>query len=109
MVWETWIMPFIGGLQGLGQLSILRLLRLLRITRMAKLMRAFPQLLMILKGITAAARAVGWTAVLLVIISFTWSILFTNEYHQGHLSDEELAELDPGDPRRARTSDEGTR
>jgi len=63
-------------------------------------MRAFPQLLMILKGITAAARAVGWTAVLLVIISFTWSILFTNEYHQGHLSDEELAELDPGDPRR---------
>jgi hypothetical protein len=23
-VWETWIMPFLGGLQGLGQLSILR-------------------------------------------------------------------------------------
>jgi len=100
MVWETWIMPFIGGLQGLGQLSILRLLRLLRITRMAKLMRAFPQLLMILKGITAAARAVAWTAVLLVIISFTWSILFTNEYHQGYLTDDELAALDDADPRK---------
>lgn len=100
MVWETWIMPFLGGLQGLGQLSILRLLRLLRITRMAKLMRAFPQLLMILKGITAAARAVGWTAILLVIISFTWSILFTNEYHQGYLTDDELGALDAADPRK---------
>lgn len=93
-------MPFLGGLQGLGQLSILRLLRLLRITRMAKLMRAFPQLLMILKGITAAARAVGWTAILLVIISFTWSIRFTNEYHQGYLTDDELGALDAADPRK---------
>jgi hypothetical protein len=77
MVWETWIMPFIGAGEGLGQLSVLRLLRLLRITRIAKLMRAFPQLLMIVKGITAATRAVAWTAFLLVIITFTCSIIFT--------------------------------
>jgi len=100
MVWETWIMPFVGLDSGLGQLSILRLLRLLRITRMAKLMRAFPQLMMIIKGISAAARAVGWTAILLVIISFTWSILFTNEYHQGHVTDEEMKEWADDDPRK---------
>ncbi|CAE7193226.1 CACNA1H [Symbiodinium natans] len=100
MVWETWIMPFVGLDSGLGQLSILRLLRLLRITRMAKLMRAFPQLMMIIKGISAAARAVGWTAVLLVIISFTWSILFTNEYHQGLITDDEMKEWADDDPRK---------
>ncbi|CAE7721128.1 Cacna1g [Symbiodinium microadriaticum] len=100
MVWETWIMPFVGLDSGLGQLSILRLLRLLRITRMAKLMRAFPQLMMIIKGISAAARAVGWTAILLVIISFTWSILFTNEYHQGHITDDEMKEWADDDPRK---------
>eukprot|EP00931_Biecheleriopsis_adriatica_P107292 TRINITY_DN8163_c0_g1_i1.p1 TRINITY_DN8163_c0_g1~~TRINITY_DN8163_c0_g1_i1.p1 ORF type:complete len:581 (-),score=149.62 TRINITY_DN8163_c0_g1_i1:117-1859(-) len=97
MVWETWVMPFIGGSNGMGQLSVLRLLRLLRITRIAKLMRAFPQLLMIVKGVTAATRAVAWTAILLVMITFTWSIIFTNEYHQGHITDEEIAALPDDD------------
>jgi hypothetical protein len=84
MVVETWLMPFLMGSGGpLGQLSILRLLRLLRISRMAKLMRAFPELMMIMKGITAAMKAVVWTVILLVIVTYTWAILLTNEYHQG--------------------------
>eukprot|EP00930_Biecheleria_cincta_P040123 TRINITY_DN27520_c0_g1_i1.p1 TRINITY_DN27520_c0_g1~~TRINITY_DN27520_c0_g1_i1.p1 ORF type:complete len:555 (+),score=124.68 TRINITY_DN27520_c0_g1_i1:107-1771(+) len=100
MVWETWIMPFLGNLEGLGQLSVLRLLRLLRITRMAKLMRAFPELLMIIKGLFAAVRAVAWTAILLVLITFTTSIVFTSQYHQGHITDDEIAEMDDEDPKK---------
>lgn len=92
MVTETWVLPAMGGESPLGQFSILRLLRLLRITRVAKLMRMFPELLMIVKGISAASRAVVWTAVLLVMVSFTWAILFTNEYHQGSLPDEAFGE-----------------
>jgi hypothetical protein len=101
MVWETWVMPFLGNLEGLGQLSVLRLLRLLRITRMAKLMRAFPELLMIIKGLVAAIRAVAWTAILLVLITFTTSIVFTSQYHQGLLTDDEIAAMDDEDPKKA--------
>jgi len=89
MVMETWLLAALGGSSPLGQLSILRLLRLLRISRMAKLMRAFPELLMIIKGIQAAVSAVVWTAILLVIVTYTWAILMTSEYHQGKVTDEE--------------------
>jgi voltage-gated sodium channel len=92
MVLETWVLPFLGDSSPLGQLSILRLLRLLRITRMSKLIRAFPEILIIIKGIKAAVKAVSWVAFLLVMISFTWAIMLTNQYHQGHLSDDELEE-----------------
>lgn len=98
MIIETLVLPFVGSGGPLAQLSILRLLRLLRITRMAKLMRAFPQLMMIVKGIAAATRAVVWTFILLLIISFAWAILFTNEYHQGHLTDAEVKALEEDDP-----------
>jgi len=91
MVAETWLMPlFLNGGGPLGQLSILRLLRLLRITRIAKLMRAFPELVMIINGIAAAVKAVVWTVLLLSIVTYTWAILFTNEYHQGTLMDLEI-------------------
>eukprot|EP00929_Paragymnodinium_shiwhaense_P046485 TRINITY_DN23669_c0_g1_i3.p1 TRINITY_DN23669_c0_g1~~TRINITY_DN23669_c0_g1_i3.p1 ORF type:complete len:578 (+),score=97.76 TRINITY_DN23669_c0_g1_i3:158-1891(+) len=91
MVVETWLMPFMAADGSpLGQLSILRLLRLLRITRMAKLMKAFPELMMIIKGIVAATKAVVWTVILLVIVTYTWAILFTNEYHQGPIGDLEV-------------------
>merc|ERR1712176_1283461 len=91
MVIETWVLAFLGG-SPLGGLSILRLLRLLRITRMAKLMRAVPELMMIVKGITAATRAVIWTFVLLFVITYTWAILLTNEYHQGLIADDDVEE-----------------
>lgn len=94
MVMETVFLPMLGAGGPLGQLSVLRLLRLLRITRVAKLMRMFPELMMIIKGITAATKAVIWTAILLVIITYTWAILFTNEFHQGKMTDEEARDLD---------------
>lgn len=83
MIVETWVFPLAmpatdsegGG--GVGQLSILRLLRLLRLTRMARLMRALPSLVILLKGMRAAARSVFTTLVLLLIIVYMFGIVMT--------------------------------
>lgn len=88
MVVETWILPIVGASGPLSQLSILRLLRLARITRMAKLMRFFPELQIIVKGMVASVRSVGVTALLLFLLLYVFSILFTSEYHQGNLDDD---------------------
>lgn len=89
MVLETWVIALAGGGGALSQLSILRLLRLLRITRMAKLMRFFPELQIIVKGMVAAVRSVVCTAILLILVLFVFSILFTSEYHQGNKADDD--------------------
>jgi len=90
MVVETWILPVMGTSGALSQLSVLRLLRLLRITRMAKLMRFFPELQIIVKGMVAAVRSVICTAILLIMILYVWAIIFTSEYHQGDISDDDV-------------------
>mmetsp|Transcript_9685 Transcript_9685/g.21634 ORF Transcript_9685/g.21634 Transcript_9685/m.21634 type:complete len:671 (+) Transcript_9685:155-2167(+) len=96
IVFEAWILPFIGhNSQALGSLSLLRLLRLVRITRMAQLMKLCPELLMVINGITAATKAVVWTALLLVMVTLTWAILFTSVYNQGNQEEEEV---DPDSP-----------
>lgn len=99
MACEIWAFPAFteSGSPQIPGFSVLRLLRLLRIARVAKLMRAFPELMMILRGVAAASKAVFWTCVLLVIITFTWSILFTSEYHQGKLADDELGDDQPAE------------
>lgn len=83
MVVETWILPIFGGGSFLSQFAALRLLRLLRISRMARLMRAVPQLVIIIKGMIAATRTVLCTGILLVLVTYTWAILFTSEFHEG--------------------------
>jgi len=57
---------------------------------MAKLMRFFPELQIIVKGMFAAVRSVICTAILLIMILYVWSIIFTSEYHQGDIDDEEV-------------------
>lgn len=81
MVGETWIMPLAmgGGGGGMGDVSILRLLRLLRLTRMARLMRAIPELLVLLKGMAAAARSVFSTLVLLILFTYVFAIIFKQQ------------------------------
>lgn len=86
MILETWIMPAAGG-GGMGGLGILRLLRLLRITRMAKLMRAIPEIMTIVKGLVAALRSVGTTAVLMALVTYVFAIILTSTYHQGLVAD----------------------
>jgi len=83
MVLETWVLPATGASGHLKQLAVFRLLRLGRITRMARLMRQVPQLMIIVKGMMAAIRAVGWIAALLLMLTYAGAILFTGEYHEG--------------------------
>ncbi|CAE7572185.1 CACNA1H, partial [Symbiodinium pilosum] len=85
MILETWITPAILSMlsmsgEGIGDASILRLVRLLRLarmTRVAKLLRAFPEVLIMIKGISAAARSVFFTIFLLVLVLYIFGIAFT--------------------------------
>mmetsp|Transcript_99344 Transcript_99344/g.256787 ORF Transcript_99344/g.256787 Transcript_99344/m.256787 type:complete len:611 (-) Transcript_99344:372-2204(-) len=87
MVLETWVMSLVVLMVGdsseaLGQASnasVLRILRMLRITRMArmaKLLRAVPELLVMVKGIVAAARSVAVTLLMLITIVYVFGVLF---------------------------------
>jgi len=87
MVLDTWVLSIVlplmsgsGASAGVGNASILRLVRLLRLTRMArciKLLRAMPELLVLLKGMAAAARSVFYTLVLLCVLLYVFGITFT--------------------------------
>jgi voltage-gated sodium channel len=89
MVGETWVLPFLGSGGPLAQLSILRLLRLLRITRMAKIMRVVPEMMVIVKGMAASVRTVSMTGVLLIAVLYTFSIIFTDAFHEHELAEDE--------------------
>eukprot|EP00927_Polykrikos_kofoidii_P087146 TRINITY_DN9967_c1_g2_i1.p1 TRINITY_DN9967_c1_g2~~TRINITY_DN9967_c1_g2_i1.p1 ORF type:complete len:615 (-),score=165.34 TRINITY_DN9967_c1_g2_i1:39-1883(-) len=87
MVLETWLFSAYiliftnasgGGMGGTGSLlRIARLMRLSRMFRMAKLVRAMPELFVMLKGLFAAARSVFFTLVLLAALLFIFAIVFT--------------------------------
>jgi len=87
MALETWVMTIVilstsskGTSTNLGDTSILRiarLLRLMRMARVARLLRAMPELVILLKGIVAAARSVFFTLVLLLLLMYVFAIAFT--------------------------------
>jgi len=86
MVLETWIMAFVeavagsgGGADALSSLSAFRLLRLLRLTRMARLMRSVPELMSLIKGIIAAAKAVFFILLFLLGVMYVFAIIFTTQ------------------------------
>jgi hypothetical protein len=62
---------------------------------MAKLMRFFPELQIIVKGMLAAVRSVICTGFLLVLVLYVWAILFTSEFHQGAKEDDEIEGHEP--------------
>eukprot|EP00927_Polykrikos_kofoidii_P034234 TRINITY_DN2906_c0_g1_i2.p1 TRINITY_DN2906_c0_g1~~TRINITY_DN2906_c0_g1_i2.p1 ORF type:complete len:843 (+),score=124.19 TRINITY_DN2906_c0_g1_i2:135-2663(+) len=87
MAFETWVMSLcllvmfqgIDDTEGLGQTSILRIVRLFRLTRMARvarLLRTVPELMILVKGIFVATRAVFFTLCLLAMIIYVFSITF---------------------------------
>lgn len=84
MIAETWVLP--AGLLLSGSSSeqippipihILRLFRLLRLTRMARMLRSISELMILIKGMAAAARSVFFVMCLLVIVLYVFSIAFT--------------------------------
>eukprot|EP00929_Paragymnodinium_shiwhaense_P047870 TRINITY_DN24283_c0_g1_i1.p1 TRINITY_DN24283_c0_g1~~TRINITY_DN24283_c0_g1_i1.p1 ORF type:complete len:670 (-),score=120.43 TRINITY_DN24283_c0_g1_i1:289-2298(-) len=91
MLAELTIIPSLESAK-MPKMSMMRLLRLLRLTRMVRIMRSLPELLLIVKGMVAAVRAVFWTLILLFLITFVWSILFATEYHQGLATDDDVGE-----------------
>lgn len=89
MIAETWVLEFVGSSGALKQVSILRLLRLTRLLRMGKIMRYFPELQLIVKGMVAAIRSVACAAALLFLVMYVFAIIFTSEYHQGLKADDD--------------------
>jgi len=86
MAFETWILSFIvwasGGSFGASSssTSVLRVVRLFRMTRaarVARLLKAVPELMVIGRGIVIVARTVLVIMCLLVMIVYTFSIVFT--------------------------------
>jgi hypothetical protein len=57
---------------------------------MARLMKQCPELMIIIKGLIASFRSVGCTAILLLLVLYIWSILFTTEFHEGNKSEDDI-------------------
>lgn len=78
MVWETWFMPLWQAHTGhvSGAVRLTRILRVLRTARMARLIRLMPDLMILIKGMLVACRSVFFTLLLLLIITFVFSIAF---------------------------------
>lgn len=85
MVTETWILPLIfaifstGGGEGLGDASLLKGFRLVRLVRMARVIRvlnALPELMIVIKGMAVATRAVACTCALMLLIIYVFAVAF---------------------------------
>eukprot|EP00435_Cladocopium_sp_Y103_P063220 s10_g24.t2 len=89
MVTETWLMPLINsvieGIAGAGSgfgrsasvLRVLKVLRVLRTARIVRVARYMPELMILIKGLLVAARSVFFTLVLLLLVTYIFSITFT--------------------------------
>merc|ERR1719272_1773516 len=85
MVGETWIMNgFLtitdsessGSFGNASVLKLVRLMRIVRVARMARILRAVPELMILIKGMTAATRSVFFTLCLLVGVIYVFGIAF---------------------------------
>lgn len=83
MAIETWLLSFaIGVLQlqmsakNMRMFSVFRMLRLVRVLRLVKLFRFMPELLVIIRGIGVAMRAISLVFALLGIIIYVAAIIF---------------------------------
>eukprot|EP00931_Biecheleriopsis_adriatica_P060378 TRINITY_DN3625_c0_g1_i1.p1 TRINITY_DN3625_c0_g1~~TRINITY_DN3625_c0_g1_i1.p1 ORF type:complete len:842 (-),score=179.38 TRINITY_DN3625_c0_g1_i1:30-2507(-) len=84
MALETWLVPIVVtafnleeafGSLDLAFLRMVRMVKILRLSRMAKLLRAIPELSIIVKGIGFAARSVAVFFLLWLMIIFVFSII----------------------------------
>jgi len=63
-------------LGGTSVFKLVRLIRLLRMARMAKLLRAVPELIILIKGILVASRSVMFTFLLLMLLIYFFAVIF---------------------------------
>jgi voltage-gated sodium channel len=78
MILDTWIlMPtllIIGGSITIPT-QPLRMLRLFKLTRMARLMKAFPELVTMIKGLVRSLRAISSSMILITLMVYVWAIM----------------------------------
>ncbi|CAK9026451.1 unnamed protein product [Durusdinium trenchii] len=99
MLLETWLIPITalliegGSLTG-GSLSrsasVLRIARILRVFRTARIIRVaryMPELMILVKGLIVAARSVFFTLVLLLLITYVFSIALAQLSVETHLKE----------------------
>eukprot|EP00933_Yihiella_yeosuensis_P063432 TRINITY_DN6656_c1_g1_i1.p1 TRINITY_DN6656_c1_g1~~TRINITY_DN6656_c1_g1_i1.p1 ORF type:complete len:674 (-),score=102.16 TRINITY_DN6656_c1_g1_i1:83-1954(-) len=84
MVWETWIQVILylfmgssGNINLSSALRSFRIFRTLRALRLSRLFRSVPELMILINGMAMAIRSVCTTLVLLVLITYTFGIIFT--------------------------------
>merc|ERR1740130_1684209 len=96
MVADTWILTIVVASIGqeksatFGNSSMLkgvRLVRLVRMTRMIRLLNSFPELMVVIKGMGVAARAVVSTLILMSIIIYVFAVLLRQLTDDSDLGD----------------------
>merc|ERR1719487_647757 len=79
MLLDTWVIMGAQKLVQTNTVSIpvqpLRMLRLFKLTRMARLMKAFPELVTMIKGLIRSLRAISSSGILVGLMVYTWAIL----------------------------------
>lgn len=88
-VFETWLIPLTLAIAGAqpdstfySEFSILRLVRIVRLTRlmrMFRLLRVLPEVMILLKGIAAAARSLFFTVLLLSVLLFIFAVILRTQ------------------------------
>jgi hypothetical protein len=79
MILDTWVLMVMLKVTSSGDRTAtptqpLRILRLAKITRMARLMKSFPELVTMIKGLFRSLRAIASSMVLIAVMTYTWSI-----------------------------------
>merc|ERR1719482_640989 len=80
MILDIWIIMLALKLySGAVDVSIpvqpLRMLRLFKLTRMARLMKAFPELVTMIKGLVRSLRAISSSMILVGLMVYVWAIM----------------------------------
>merc|ERR1719439_116120 len=80
MILDTWLLMVVLKLMdGDSQVKIpvqpLRMLRLFKLTRMARLMKAFPELVTMIKGLVRSLRAISSSMILIGLMVYVWAIM----------------------------------
>jgi len=78
MILDIWIlMPVLYIVGGGVQIPTqpLRMLRLFKLTRMARLMKAFPELVTMIKGLVRSLRAISSSMILIGLMVYVWAIV----------------------------------
>merc|ERR1719331_3672446 len=93
MIFDTWVLMPILAILGGGVMiptQPLRMLRLFKLTRMARLMKAFPELVTMIKGLVRSLRAISSSMILIALMVYVWAIMMHMLMKEEHEFNEEI-------------------